>query len=73
MLALNNRLELLNKQLKSGQQSDDTMKIFELQTRQIKQIIYELINIRPSLKDTLKRGSSKKRKGIDYKYLINKI
>ena len=73
MLALNNRMELLNKQLKSGQQSDDMMKIFELQTRQIKQIVYELINTQPSLKDTLKQGSSIKRKDIDYKFLINNI
>lgn len=72
ILALNNQLDNLNKQLKTGKQSDDMMKTFELQTRQIKQIIYELINLKPSLKDTLQQGSTEK-EDIDYNYLINNI
>lgn len=47
------RLDLLEKQLRSGKQSDWAMLDYELETRQLKQIITELMEQEPSMKDTL--------------------
>ena len=47
------RLDLLEKQLRSGKQSDMAMLDYELETRQLKQIINEIFNLEPSIKDTL--------------------
>lgn len=47
------RLDLLNKQLRHGKQSDETMMDYELEILQLKQIIRELFNQEPSIKDTL--------------------
>lgn len=54
-LKLFDRFDLLNKQLRHGKQSDETMRDYELETRQIKQIISELFSgdSMPSIKDTL--------------------
>lgn len=53
LLKFNDRLDLLEKQLRSGKQSDYAMLDYELETRQLKQIISELFNQEPSIKDTL--------------------
>lgn len=53
VLKLHNRLDLLEKQLKSGKQSDYAMLDYELETRQLKQIISELFTTEPSIKATL--------------------
>lgn len=47
------RVDLLQKQLQSGRQSDETMYGYELETLQLKQIISELFLQGPSIKDTL--------------------
>lgn len=52
-LKLFERLDLLEKQLRSGKQSDWAMLDYELETRQLKQIITELMEQQPSMKDTL--------------------
>jgi hypothetical protein len=54
-LKVNDRLDLLGKQLRSGKQSDYAMLDYELETRQLKQIIVELFEQEPSMKDTLIR------------------
>lgn len=53
LLKINNRLDLLEKQLRAGKQSDISMFDYELETRQLKQIIGELFTMEPSIKDTL--------------------
>lgn len=53
LLKINNRLDLLEKQLRSGKQSDYAMLDYELEVKQLKQIISELFNQEPSIKDTL--------------------
>ena len=52
-LKINTRLDLLEKQLRVGKQSDYAMLDYELETLQLKQIINELFNQQPSMKDTL--------------------
>jgi HK97 family phage prohead protease len=46
------RMDLLEKQLRTGSQSDETMQDFEIQIRQIKQMINELITLQPDNKIT---------------------
>lgn len=59
LLKINSRLDLLTKQLKSGRQSDYAMMDYELETRQLKQLIEELFTAEPSIKDTLIKGRRK--------------
>lgn len=61
------RIDLLNKQLRTGTVSDESMKDFELQILQIKQMINEF---EPFNKDTFMKPS-KKDTQIDYEYLKN--
>lgn len=51
LLKLNDRVELLGKQLSGGSQSDDMMQTFNMQKLQLKQIINELFALPPSEKD----------------------
>lgn len=53
------RMELLEKQLKSGNQSDDTMSDFEIQIIQIKQMINEIIEMKPDDKSTFVEAGRK--------------
>lgn len=53
ILKIHNRLDLLEKQLRSGKQSDYAMFDYELEIKQLKQIISEVFNQGPSIKDTL--------------------
>jgi hypothetical protein len=53
ILKIHNRLDLLEKQLRSGKQSDYAMLDYELEIKQLKQIISELFTQEPSIKDTL--------------------
>lgn len=64
-LKINSRLDLLEKQLRTGKQSDFAMLDYELETLQLKQIINELFNQQPSIKDTLlaQRRSKEDTKG----------
>lgn len=52
-LKVNDKIQLLEKQLKSGNQSDEMLQSFEMQLKQLNQLITELFNIQPSAKDTL--------------------
>ena len=49
------RIDKLYKQLKVGTVSDESMKMFELQLLQLKQLYIEISDVEPSLKDTLKK------------------
>ena len=53
IMKLHDRLDLLEKQLRSGTQSDLAMYDYSLEVLQLKQIISELFNQEPSMKDTL--------------------
>ena len=50
-IKLFNKLDILNKQLKNGKQSEDTMQNFEIEILQIKQSINDIINLEPDLKE----------------------
>lgn len=53
------RMELLEKQLRSGTQTDDMMNDFEIQIIQIKQMINEIITMQPEDKTTLQEAGQK--------------
>lgn len=55
-LKIGDRIGLLEKQLKSGTQSDDSLQSFEMQLLQLKQFINEIFTLEPSPKDTLIKG-----------------
>lgn len=55
-LKINDRIGLLEKQLKSGTQSDDALQSFEMQLVQLKQLVNEIFTLAPSPKDTLIKG-----------------
>lgn len=67
------RIELLEKQLKSGTQSDETLHGFQMETLQLKQLITELFEASPSEKDTLKKGRQDKdtEPGLEISKLLN--
>lgn len=50
------RITVLEKQVRNGNQSDDAMQGFEMQLIQLKQLISELFVAEPSIKDTMKNG-----------------
>lgn len=56
LLKLNNRIDLLTKQIKDGKQTDDCLQHFDMQAAQLKQITAELFTLPPSEKDTLMKG-----------------
>ncbi len=71
-LKVNERIDLLTKQLSAGSQSDETMHSFEMEALQLKQIVNELFSIEPSVKDTLTgRPQSDAVKGVDFGILSN--
>lgn len=53
VLKVLDRVDLLEKQLKAGRQTDDTMMDYQLECTQLKQIISELFTEEPSIKATL--------------------
>ena len=53
------RVDKLYKQLKVGTVSDESMKMFELQCMQLKQLYLEISDVKPSIKDTLVKPSKK--------------
>jgi hypothetical protein len=61
-LKINNRFDLLTKQLKSGTQSDETMQMFEMEILQLQQLTKELFDQQPSIKDTLLHEREKREK-----------
>jgi phage head maturation protease len=71
-MKVNERIDLLTKQLTSGAQSDESMHLFEMEALQLKQIVNELFNIEPSVKDTLQsRPNTDAVKGVDFGILSN--
>lgn len=75
-LAVFNRIEKINKTLKSGSQSDDMMFSLELQLMQLKQIFKELTLVMPkTIKDTERPSdavdNTLNNKSIDLSYLTN--
>jgi phage head maturation protease len=72
LMKLYSRLDTFEKQLHSGVQSDETMNEFELQVMQIKQMIKELFEAEPSVKDTVKPPSVKPT-AKDYQYFVNNL
>jgi HK97 family phage prohead protease len=56
VLKVSEKILLLEKQLKSGTQSDEMLQSFEMQLKQLNQIITELFSLEPSAKDTLLQG-----------------
>lgn len=72
LLKVNERIELLEKQVRNGTQSDDTMQSFCMEILQLKQLINELFTHEPAPKDTFTgrpaKGSTDK-KGIDFSKL----
>ena len=59
LLKVNERFDLLTKQLRSGTQSDETMYQFEMELKQLRQITNELFDHEPSIKDTLIQSRDK--------------
>ncbi len=59
-LKINERIGLLEKQLRGGTQSDEAMQSFEMQLLQLKQYIHEIFTIEPTDKDTLVQKGRKK-------------
>jgi hypothetical protein len=55
-IKVNEKIELLEKQLREGKQSDEMMVSLSMQTLQLKQYINELFSLEPSEKDTLSKG-----------------
>lgn len=60
LLKMNDRLNLLNKQLHTGTVSDESMEAFEMQILQIKQLLSEIFSERPSIKSTLPKEPGEK-------------
>lgn len=60
LLKLYSRLDLFEKQLRGGFQSDESMIEFDIQVSQIKQMIKELFEADPDLKSTLAKPRMKK-------------
>jgi len=73
LLDLFSRIDVLKSQLKSGSASDDTMKDFELQLLQIKQIITDMFYAEPSIKEILKTSDMDTRQEKTFKELINEF
>ncbi len=71
LIKLYSRLDTFEKQLRSGTQSDDTMIDFEMQVMQIKQMIKELFEAEPTLKDTARPPVKPEAK--DYEYFKNNL
>lgn len=71
LLELNKRQDLLLSHMRNGQSSDETMKLIELESRQIKQIMSDVVKNKPSIKDTLKEPLIKD--AIDYAKLTEGI
>lgn len=65
------RIDLLEKQLRSGSQSDETMIDFEIQVRQMKQLINEIVSFEPQPKLTLRGAGEKQHDEDTVKEIIN--
>lgn len=71
---LNDLQSDLRNALKTGNKSKDAMKTLDIQIQQIKQVMDDLLNPQPNIKDTPSQDSSKKHKDeIDYNYLLENI
>lgn len=60
LLKINERMNLLSKQVSSGKMSDGALYTMEMQLLQLKQIVNELFTQEPSIKDTLIQGRQQK-------------
>lgn len=76
-LKVQDRLTSLEKQLRSGKQSDDMMRMFEMEVLQLKQLIHELFHAEPSVKDTLlkegRQAPDTSNKGVDFSQLLKNL
>lgn len=72
-MKLNEKIGLLSKQLKSGQQSDDMMQKMEMQLLQLNEIVNELFIQEPDVKSTLEKGrkDTDTHKGLNVNQLLN--
>lgn len=75
LLKISDRITTLEKMYRDGKQSDDRLQDFELQCLQLKQIIKELHNSEPSIKDTIVINSRQNTKDtmkgeVDFKQLL---
>lgn len=64
LLKVNDKMDLLYKQIAKGGQTDETLQSFEMQVLQLKQIINELF-ITPSMEDTRKKHARRQHKDDD--------
>jgi len=73
LIKLNNRIDLLTKQVRDGKQTDECLEFFDMQAAQLKQITKELFSMSPDKKDTLtgRRNNSTVEGAIDIKQLLN--
>lgn len=65
LLKLNDRFTLLQKQLKSGTQSDEMLQSLEMEVLQLQQLTKELFDEGPSIKDTLLHEREQRRQEKD--------
>jgi len=71
LIELNERLAVLTKALRSSSQSDETMKMLELQEKQINQMMYNIINQDPFVKVTPQDPTAANT--LDYDKIINEV
>lgn len=65
------RVDLMQKQLKHGSQSDETMQDFEIQILQMKQIINEIVSFEPQQKPTPGGAGKEQHEKEDIESVIN--
>jgi len=72
LVELNERLSILTESLRKGTQSDDMMKMLELQEKQIKQMMIDIINLEPTTKGTPQKDPPKPAT-LDFNKIIDEI
>ena len=70
---LNSMQKQFTEEIKTGKQGKEFVRTMDLQILQIKQVIDDLLNNQPSLKDTLKEPLTDTGKGINYDFLLKGI
>lgn len=72
-LKLNERIDILTKQVSNGTQTDEMLQSIEMEALQLKQLVKEIFNTQPSEKDTLRSRPSNDevKSAIDFGILSN--
>lgn len=72
-MKLNERIDILTKQVSNGTQTDEMLQSIEMEALQLKQLVKEIFNTQPSEKDTLKSRPSNDevKSAIDFGILSN--